>query len=111
MTVADALRKCRSSSSYNLTEQFTGLKRRFQDVVIRWIPSHSKIVGNEMADKLAKIALRSLPAVVTTNFDPSTRGEIRYTHASLKRLVTERINSEIDLWWLKNKPSLYWTSK
>ena len=55
-----AVQACRigvSNSSQEAVEAFADLCHRYQDVEVRWTPSHNGIAGNEKADTLARLAL------------------------------------------------------
>lgn len=60
-----------------------------------------------MADRLAKAALRSLPAETSTDFNPLKKGEIIYTFAALDRFIREQTNAEAEKWWQKHRPNRY----
>ena len=103
---ARALQTGRTKSSQAVVDTFTRLVRRARSVEIRWIPAHSGITGNEEADRLAKEALRKLPAETTT--DPSTiKDGLKYTFAALNRFVRQRCEEAVESWWLKHRPSRY----
>ncbi|KAI0994969.1 hypothetical protein K3495_g13213 [Podosphaera aphanis] len=67
------------------------------NAVVRWVPGHSKITGNEEADEQARAALQELPA-------PQSTPEY-ITLAYLRRLMYQRRQDLIDEWWSKVSPA------
>ena len=66
-TAVKARRNDQEKSPQAAVEVFTRLARQAISVEIRWIPAHAGIMGNEDADRLAKIALRNLPDETETS--------------------------------------------
>lgn len=52
-----ALRGGQANSSLGLVDNIRERRMPSQDIEVKWIPSHSKMRGNEMADRLAKSGL------------------------------------------------------
>lgn len=102
--VVDALLKGQSYSSQSLVEKFMEKIKNHQNIEIRWIPSHSKILGNEIADRLAKAALRDHPAELSTEDVFLKRSGTKFTFAALNRFIIEHVNEKSEAWWQKNRP-------
>ncbi|KAI0994090.1 hypothetical protein K3495_g14093, partial [Podosphaera aphanis] len=84
-----ALQRGRTKSSQAVVDKFVAQLQQCQSVEIRWIPGHSGIIGNEEADKLAKGALRNLPAGPIQ--EPSEdREEHKFTFSAVARFVKEQ---------------------
>ena len=54
LSVVTALKGQRPTDLGDLIDHLQGLTRRYQKVVIQWVPAHCDIQGNERADRLAK---------------------------------------------------------
>ena len=66
---------------------------------MRWVPGHSKILGNEEADAEARNALNRLPA----QQDQPKNISLAY----LRRLMHHRRQQLVDEWWAKACPARY----
>lgn len=100
-----ALRGGQTKSSLGLVDKFWERRMLSRDNEVKLILSHSKIRGNEMAERLAKSALQDLPAESGINLDPSRqKREMGYTWAALNRYVKERSESLVKLWWGSHRP-------
>ncbi|KAI1001032.1 hypothetical protein K3495_g7166 [Podosphaera aphanis] len=79
----------KSTSCLQKTRIFHHVARKF-NAVVRWVPGHSKITGNEEADEQARAALQELPA---------PQSILEYvTLAYLRRIMYQRRRDLIDEW-------------
>jgi len=81
---------------YETVRLFTETKNKFEvPVEVRWIPGHAGILGNEMADSLAKEGAmgQAPPRKPTLSWE--------------KRRATEKLREETEDWWAANAPESY----
>ncbi|KAI1002761.1 hypothetical protein K3495_g5442 [Podosphaera aphanis] len=93
-----ALQTGKSTSCLQKTRIFHHVASKV-NAVVRWVPDHSKITGNEEADEQARAALEELLA-------PQTTPEY-ITLTYLRRLMYQRRQDLIDGWWSKVSPARY----
>ncbi|KAI0993628.1 hypothetical protein K3495_g14556, partial [Podosphaera aphanis] len=94
----NALKTGSSQSSIRATREFYQIAREF-NVDTRWVPGHSKIIGNEEADVEARSALQKLPA---RDSNPEN-----ITLAYLRRFMHLRRQDLVDKWWSTARPARY----
>lgn len=93
-----ALQTGKSTSSIRSTKLFHDLAKSV-NAEFRWVPGHSKIIGNEEADAEARAALQELPGRDTQ------AGYI--TLAFLRRLMQQRRQVLVEKWWYDVCPARY----
>ncbi|KAI1002860.1 hypothetical protein K3495_g5342 [Podosphaera aphanis] len=93
-----ALQTGKSTSCLQKTRIFHHVASKV-NAVVRCVPGHSKITGNEEADVQARAALQELPA-------PQNTPEY-ISLAYLRRLMYQRRQDLIDGWWSKVSPARY----
>lgn len=93
-----ALQSGKISSYIRLTRKFLASAGK-AEAIVRWMPGHSGIGGDEEADREARAALQMLPAPCD---------QLRYTTlAYLRRLMQRRRQELIDEWWSTACPARY----
>ncbi|KAJ3455314.1 hypothetical protein MRS44_013914 [Fusarium solani] len=96
LAAATCLRGTPSDSSQEVFLEFQSLVASHGATQVRWVPGHTKIPGNEQADKLAKAA-SSLP-------EPEGA---RPTLAYLRRIARQKPKEAFRTWWPSASPEQY----
>ncbi|KAI0993551.1 hypothetical protein K3495_g14633 [Podosphaera aphanis] len=68
-------------------------------IILKWVPGHAGVKGNEEADAAARAGLKDLP-------NPGTQPE-NITLAYLRRLRNQQLQGLLDSWWGEACPSRY----
>ena len=96
LAVANCLRGMPADSSQEAFLEFQALTTTHGATVVRWIPGHTNITGNEQADALAKAAT-SLP-------EPA---DALPTLAHLRRIARQQSRDAFEAWWDASAPDQY----
>ena len=96
LAVANWLRGMPADSSQEAFLEFQALTTAHGATVVRWIPGHTNITGNEQADALAKAAT-SLP-------EPA---DALPTLAHLRRIARQQSRDAFEAWWDASAPDQY----
>ena len=83
-TIIQSLQDPQNTQLNQLRTAFHILNQNTKETVLQWIPGHAKIIGNEIADQLAKSGSRELQEDVSLNAD------------EMKNCIKEQIHQNMD---------------